>query len=268
MEGPPQIGGCGHIAGFGRGGKPDLLVPGKGKIKGMRIWPLLTLTLTLAFFAAPFLTEPFSGFRDDQLPVPQSNPPLQPAGYAFAIWGVIYTWLLISALFGAWRRSDNPDWDHVRKPLCLSLAAGVPWLAVATQNAVGALVLIWAMAIPAIVATLRAPATDRWWLAAPVALYAGWLTAASAVATATVAAGYGVAPGALGWAWICLGGALVIALLVLRQTAPFFYSLAVAWALVGVVVKNVDSAPILAGAAALGGILVLVIGVLRGRLPT
>ncbi len=90
MEDPPQIGGCEHIAGFGRGGKPDLLVPGKGKIKGMRIWPLMTLTLTLAFFAAPFLTEPFSGFRDDQLPVPQSNPPLQPAGYAFAIWGVIY----------------------------------------------------------------------------------------------------------------------------------------------------------------------------------
>ncbi|MEM9393663.1 MAG: hypothetical protein AAGA38_07380 [Pseudomonadota bacterium] len=234
----------------------------------MRFWPLLTLVLTIAFFVAPLVTEPFSGFRDDQLPVPQADPPLQPAAYAFAIWGVIYLWLLASALFGAWRRADDTDWDFVRRPLCVSLVAGVPWLTVATQNALGALALIWVMAIPAIVATLRTPESDRWWLAAPVALYAGWLTAASCVATATVAAGYGVGPGAIGWAWFCLAIALVIALLVQRQTAPLFYGVAVAWALVGVVVKNVENAPVLAGAAALGGILILTTGILRGRLPT
>ncbi|MDJ0860426.1 MAG: hypothetical protein QNJ03_15165 [Dinoroseobacter sp.] len=234
----------------------------------MNPWAILTLILTAAFFAAPLLTEPFSGFRDDQLPIPQTNPPLQPAGYAFAIWGVIYTWLLVSALFGQFRRATDPAWDAVRKPLCLSLAAGVPWLAVATQNAIGAFVLIWAMAIPAIFAALRTPDTDRWWLAAPVALYAGWLTAASSVATATVAAGYGLGLDSLGWAWVGLLLALGVSLFVLSRKAPFFYALAVAWALIGVVAGSYGDAPFLAAAAALGATLVLVAGYTKGRLPT
>ena len=66
--------------------------------RGMKqIIAVLTFILALAFALAPALTNPFTGFTADQLPVPQIDPPIQPAGYAFAIWGLIYLWLIASA---------------------------------------------------------------------------------------------------------------------------------------------------------------------------
>jgi hypothetical protein len=199
----------------------------------------LTLLFTATFVAAPFITSPFSGFRADQLPMPQVDPPIQPAGYAFSIWGLIYGWLLISALFGLWKRRDAAAWDRVRAPLALSLALGTPWLAVANASAVWATVLIFLMAITAIAAILRAPRTDRWLLQAPVALYSGWLTAASFVSLGSTAAGYGMAFGPLGWAYAGIIGALVVALAVLtiRRDTPG-YGISVVWALIGIIVAN------------------------------
>ena len=54
----------------------------------------------LFFAASPFLSEGFNGFAPDQFPVPQDDPPVQPAGYAFSIWGVIYLWLIVGTGFG------------------------------------------------------------------------------------------------------------------------------------------------------------------------
>ena len=67
----------------------------------------LVVAATLAFVASSFVT-PFAGFAPDAFPVPQDSPPSQPAGYAFAIWGIIYLWLIVSAFFGAaWRRMSS-----------------------------------------------------------------------------------------------------------------------------------------------------------------
>ena len=129
---------------------------------------LLTLVLTITFVVSPAFTDPFSGFRADQLPIPQVEPPVQPAGYAFAIWGLIYGWLVVSALYGVLRRADDAGWDRARWPLIVSLAIGTPWLAVANQSAVWATIMIFVMAAGAIAALLRAPETDRWWLRVPV----------------------------------------------------------------------------------------------------
>ena len=54
---------------------------------------LLVLLAALAFALSPLLSSGFNGFAPDQFPIPQDNPPVQPAGYAFAIWGLIYLWL-------------------------------------------------------------------------------------------------------------------------------------------------------------------------------
>ena len=60
----------------------------------------LTLALSVLFALSPLLAPDFGGFDPDQFPVPQDDPPVQPAGYGFAIWGVIYVWLILSAGFG------------------------------------------------------------------------------------------------------------------------------------------------------------------------
>ena len=61
---------------------------------------ILCLLLSIAFAASPLLTPGFGGFDADQFPIPQDNPPVQPAGYAFAIWGLIYAWLILGLGWG------------------------------------------------------------------------------------------------------------------------------------------------------------------------
>ena len=80
---------------------------------------ILVAAAALAFATVPFAV-PFNGFAPDAFPVPQDNPPVQPAGYAFAIWGPIYLWLIAHALYGLVRRSETPEWDRTRWPLTVN----------------------------------------------------------------------------------------------------------------------------------------------------
>ena len=199
---------------------------------------ILTLLFTVTFVVSPFFTSPFSGFRSDQLPIPQIDPPIQPAGYAFSIWGLIYGWLLVSAIYGIWKRPRNKSWNKVRDPLIVSLALGTPWLAVANTSAIWATVLIFAMTAAAITAVFAAPRADRYWLRAPVSVYAGWLTAAAFVSLGSTAAGYGVLMGALGWAYVGIIATLAVAAFVqIRSRAPG-YGLTVIWALFAIIMAN------------------------------
>lgn len=199
---------------------------------------ILTLLFTATFVGSSFFSS-FTGFEANQLPVPQINPPIQPAGYAFAIWGLIYGWLIASAVFGLWKRAKDPAWDVMRAPLIASLALGTPWLWVATQSAIAATVLIFAMAVPAIYAMLHAPKADRWLARKPVAIYAGWLTAASFVSLGSTMAGYGVGFGSTGWAYLGIALALIVTLSVqVKMPEARAYGLTVVWALIGIIVAN------------------------------
>ncbi|GGL57531.1 hypothetical protein [Wenxinia marina] len=225
---------------------------------------VLTLLLAILFAAAPLVTDPFSGFRADQLPVPQVDPPVQPAGWAFSIWGVIYAWLIVSAAFGLWARRADADWQAARTPLVLSLAIGVPWLAIANASAIWATVTIFLMAAAAIAALLRAPVRDRWLLRAPVGLYAGWLTAASFVSLASTAAGYGFGDQLL-WAYFSIALAALVAWAVQSRTAEWTYGLAVGWALLGIVVANLPALPLVAAVAGAALLLIAARATTRSR---
>jgi hypothetical protein len=203
-----------------------------------RLWAALVLLAALVFAASPWFTQGFNGFEPDQFPVRQDDPPVQPAGYAFSIWGLIYAWLIVGAAFGLVRRSDDPDWSPMRPPLVLSLAIGATWLPVANVSPVIATILIWAMLASAFVSLFRVGDTDRWLQQAPVAIYAGWLTAASSVSIGLLLGGYGV----LSATWsaiVALSIGLVIALVAQYRLhrAPE-YGITVIWALIGVIVAN------------------------------
>ncbi len=213
--------------------------------------PYLPLLAAIAFTLSPLLAGSFGGFDPGAFPVPQDDPPVQPAGYAFAIWGLIYFWLLVHGGWGAWARPDHPDWRPTRPALTLSLAIGAFWIPVANASPLWATVMIWAMLAPALAALFRAGPADPWLLATPLGLYAGWLTAASAVSVGLVLAGWGLT-GPIVAALVGLVLALAVAAAMVRARPAWGYVAAAAWALVAVAVQNGAREPLLTAAALLG----------------
>lgn len=220
-------------------------------VKDLSAWLLAVVTLTFAI--APIVTPPFTGYDPDIFPVFIARPFIQPAAYAFSIWGLIYLALIAHALFGVIWRRDDPAWARVRTPLILSLSLGTAWLKVATMDPIMATIGIWAMLISALFALLRAdPARDRWLLVAPIAIYAGWLSAASAVSLGVLLAGYGWlgnTASATAMLALVLGIAMIIQT---RKPGVPEYGATVIWALVGVIAANWGDAPTVAYLAGAG----------------
>lgn len=220
-----------------------------------RLLPVLVLLAAMAFAVSPMVSNGFGGYRPDQFPIPQADPPIQPAGWAFAIWGLIYAWLIAGSGFGAWKRANDADWQPMRPALLVSLVLGAFWIETAHRTPIGATILIVAMLVPANVAFLRAGQRDAVWQVRPVALYAGWLTAATGASLGMVLGGYGLLsePAA---AILCLLGVTAVALVVqAARPVEWAYPAGVIWALAGVIAANLSpvNLPVagLAGLAAL-----------------
>ena len=92
---------------------------------------LVVLLATGAFIASPFFTGEFRGYQPDQFPVPQVDPLIQPPGWTFSIWLVIYGWLAVSAVYGLIYRASEPDWAAMRPSMAVAVAVGATWLPVA-----------------------------------------------------------------------------------------------------------------------------------------
>ncbi|GHG25915.1 tryptophan-rich sensory protein [Paracoccus aerius] len=223
-----------------------------------RTLSILVLLAAVAFAVSPMLSNGFGGYRPDQFPIPQADPPIQPAGWAFSIWGLIFAWLVVGSAFGAWKRREDPDWQPMRPALLVSLALGAFWIETAHRTPIGATVLIVAMLVPALAAFLRAGRQDAVWQVRPVALYAGWLTAATGASFGLVLGGFGVMSEQAA-AILCLlavtGAALAVQA---ARPGEWAYPAGVIWALTGIFVANLSPAnvPVLA----LSALAVLILG--------
>ncbi|MEO1563876.1 MAG: hypothetical protein AAFR98_10610 [Pseudomonadota bacterium] len=220
--------------------------------------PVLVLIFSVLFALSPFLTDSFNGFDPNRYPIPQIDPPIQPIGWAFAIWGLIYLVLIIHSTFGLVRHADDAKWDRGRWPLILSLAVGTIWIPVANISPVWATVLIWVMLIAVLWSLYASKNAQPYWIASwPVALYAGWLSAASFVAIGLLLAGYGIMSEE-GAAILCLLLATIFA--GINQIRLYFwtYGAAVCWAILGIAVANAEDSQLLTGLSI--GALIIIAG--------
>jgi len=183
-------------------------------VSGARLIQPALLLAILAMVAAPALTPAFTGYDPATFPVRIERPAIQPAGYAFSIWGLIYLWLLAHAVFSLLKRRNDPAFLRPALPLLVSGLLGSVWLAIASSAPITATFVILVMGGLAMLAYLRADqAQDRWLLAAPLAIYAGWLTAACGVSVGVILAGYGVLSNT-GAALVMLAVVIAVALFV------------------------------------------------------
>lgn len=211
----------------------------------MKIRAVFLLCITLLFALTPLMLTGFDGYDPEDFPVQIARPAIQPAGYAFSIWLVIYLGLILHAGLGLLSHHSNPVWDRPRLALMAAMLAGTTWVAFAEDFPVVATGVILAMAGAAILAAVQTAGARsgpdlaaRWLYQPPVALLAGWVTAAAGV-------GSGVTLSGLGWlsdqtaAFAMLAVILLTALAVQSRLGRVpAYGLAVIWALVGIVVAN------------------------------
>ncbi len=213
-----------------------------------------------------------------------SDATLKVAGYAFAIWGVIYLGLLIYAVRQVLPRTGESLLIHrFGWPSALAFAGIGLWIVAAALDAeVATIVLIFGslavLLIPLLqnagaIRALPIRERDRWMVVWPLALLAGWLTVAAPLNLITVATGNGDLPAVLSptvWAATAIVVVAVVALAVTQRVRTFAYALPIAWGLLGAFVaeqpRNAPLAYVALGAAVavLVGAIVLSLGLRQG----
>lgn len=210
---------------------------------------LLVLLAAIAFAIAPFLSPEFGGFDPELYPIPQNNPPVQPIGWAFSIWGIIYLALLAHTVYGFVKKRRDADWQRGRTGLFISLAVGAIWLPVALLSPIWATILIWVMLLTVLISLYQTNYARPIWAARwPAALYAGWLTAASFVSIGLMLGGYGLLS-ELNAALAALVLAAGFAAINAYYLRAWPYGAAAAWGFFGIGMANLGGPLVIASGA-------------------
>jgi hypothetical protein len=176
--------------------------------------------------------------------------PFTPAGYVFAIWGIIYALLLVFAIYQALpKQKDKPFQNQISALFILSSIFNVVWLFLWQYDYITvSVVLMFALlaTLTAIYLRLRigksgVPLKDKLCVHLPFSVYLGWITMASIanVAAALVSVrwnGFGLSVET--WAIAAMSIALIVTLIVIAARKDAAYSLVVVWALAGIAVKQ------------------------------
>ncbi|ALN84054.1 hypothetical protein LC55x_0756 [Lysobacter capsici] len=175
------------------------------------------------------------------------------AGYAFAIWGVIF---LLDLAFALWQLRSRLREDDTMQRLRPAVAAGFTltalWMPIFSQQWFWlALAVIWlALACMAWSAVLLSrdptPAPGQaLWAKFAISLHAGWLSLAAFLNTAQVVVAYRLLPvdDMLGWSLVLFAAAALLVLLLNgRMRGNLGYAAAALWGLIGVYLKQSESA--------------------------
>ena len=134
------------------------------------------------------------------------EPPITPAGYTFAIWGVIELLSLGYAIWALWwrKRSDPTLLDRLAVPLAVVFAGFSAWLVAAELEPNWATLAVFVVMILGLLRALSVALTERnaiaawprlgrWLLWGTLGLYTGWSSIAIWLNLTTGLAGSGVA---------------------------------------------------------------------------
>lgn len=224
---------------------------------------------TVALFA---VLQPASSFLATLLPGQQPTTGeisdrfahlLTPAGYTFAVWGLIYVASLALAVYQAWPTQRTRD-VHRRSGwwVAAAFAASTVWVPIWVSEALIAaqvviVVLVACLAVALARLTAAGPATgvaERLLLRLPVSAYLGWATIATVAGTGTTARWAGIAVADDRATWLAVGALVVLALLAAwvasRVLAAAGFASTLAWGLVGVALGTSQTPVALASMAA------------------
>jgi translocator protein len=189
---------------------------------------------------------------------------VDPAGYAFAIWGLIYAASIVLAVYQARAaRRDDPVLAPLRVPLSVAFTLNGAWIiAFQQERFLLAQAIIVALTAALAVGYARLARAgrprdrgDRWAVYTIVGLYLGWATIATVAGASTTLLALDVdhlMVSASTWGVVLMVVAAVIVGVVTIAGPPEpGFPLAAAWALAAIAVEQSADRPWVAGAAGL-----------------
>lgn len=188
---------------------------------------------------------------------------ITPAGYAFAIWSVIYLGCVAFSIYQA-LPSQAERFRGLRRIYIISCVANCAWLYVWSQELVVVcvgIILVLLISLGIINVKLRTTETlGEYWLAkVPFGIYFGWVTAATILNASIALVSLGVklpdsTSNIIGAVLMLIAAAL--GAIVRWKLVNYFYPLAIAWALTAIAVKQ-SGQTIVVAACAVGVIVCL-----------
>ncbi len=198
---------------------------------------------------------------------------ITPAGYAFAIWSLIYLSLIAFSIYQALpSNTDNPRFKNIRTLYIANCAANCFWIYLWHHDLILASLavmffLLGTLALINVVLQKSESMAETWLARIPFSLYFGWVTVATILNFSIALVFLGV--NASESISIILGSILIVAATVLGilirfKLAIFAYPLAIAWALTAIAVKQSGKTAIVVCAAF--GVIALLVSALTAFL--
>lgn len=179
-----------------------------------------------------------------------------PAGYVFAIWGLIYLGLALFVIYQALpSQRENARFRAVGWAFALSCLANSAWIVAWHYGYLPLSVLIISTMLLLVlrvygqlgIGQFPAPNRTEFWLArVPFSLYLGWLSVATIanISSLLYSAGWdGFGIGYTGWAFVMLGVAVVLGAGVAWLTRDRIYIGVLLWAFIGIAIKQGEVSP-------------------------
>jgi hypothetical protein len=203
-----------------------------------------------------------------------------PAGYVFAIWGLIYIGLLAYGIYQALpAQKENPRLRRAAAPFIVGSLANIAWLffwhygqfvltVVAMLILLASLIMVYL-----ILGVNQTPVSkgERWAVHVPFSIYLGWISVAT-IANITDLLwylgwnGFGLSPEM--WTVIMLTVTVVLAFMMALLRGDVAYLLVLVWALAGIGVKQATTPLVSTVAFVSAGLVLVAVGlaVFRKRL--
>lgn len=173
-----------------------------------------------------------------------------PAGYVFAIWGLIYLGLIAFAVYQALpAQRTNPRLRVTGLPVIIAGVANIVWIFLwhyeqFPGTMIAMLVLLGALLITYLrlgIGQTKVSTAERWAVHVPFSIYLGWITVATVANASQLLynlgwGGWGIAPQV--WAAIMLAVAVVLGTLMALTRRDAAYLGVLVWAFIGIALKH------------------------------
>lgn len=198
----------------------------------------------LAAFIVMIVMNYFVGTNVDSV-ANNNQPIIQPAGFAFSIWGLIYTlvfiWIIKQFFQKTWE--DSMAYKLKYWPI-INFLLNSAWIFVFTQQMIlGSVIAIFALLITLIIMHILITKQNYTWFDRfPYSIYFAWVTVASIVNVFQLTNDNNISSvlgmDELTWTIIMLSAAAVIAVITALYFKDWLYPLVIIWPLYGIFTEN------------------------------